>query len=1108
LAEDGLPSNRVYKAVEGKHGFVWLATSRGLCQYDGHKFRVFKHHPKDSTTISNDNIRTVSVDSKGNIWAGTLMHGLNKYDFSTSKFTRYLHHENDPYSLVNNMVLCVFEDSKGRIWVGTEYGLSILNPDTGKFDSYVNKPDDSSSLGHGGVISIAEDAERRIWITTWDGGLNLAIPSKDGGYIFQKFFPNDIKHYWSLFLDSQNRFWVGTFDGGLLLMKTDTNRATGNLKFSFLQFKHIDNSSLGPGSDIIFDINEDKQGRLWLGTALGLNAFDAKQFRPSTMSLAAMEAEKKRCFFKLFHYEYGEVNSIPNNVINGLGVNKDGVMWACSNGGLVAFDPKSHPFKPIYLDNNPHAAVVTFSSVAEAPDGKLWFATDDSGMFVMDTTDYSFLRMDKVFPKRICDLVGKYVFTLYMHDGRFLYVGSQGGFFRLDMRRKTCETLISAQDFRDKYGGVQFESKSIYEDKKGDLWIGTTYGLFRIAQSTRKIEHWLTSSAGNAKLTHNIINGIVEDDDGVLWVCSYQGLDKVNMSPSGEVLSFTNFNYDGNDTYSLSSNRTTSICKKNGILYIGTETGISKMIGEGKFVTIGNNEIPVDYYVKAIIPGEGNELWGTTNAGIFRYDIAADKFRFFDKIDGIHDEEFRIGAAFRTGGGAIIFCGRMGATLFTPGGVEPNLMPERVHLTNFLVQNLPLNNGLDPVLIKNIVLDSKQNNLSFEFSSLNFMRPKLSSYYYKLEGFDKDWILVGDQGMANYSNLPGGDYVFKVRGTNSHGTWEELPSLVVPVQIALPFWQTGWFYIICFIVAYLVFLGGVHIRTMAIQRKNKLLKTYNDDLNREVVERKKIEESLRKTNEELSRSNYDLEQFAYIASHDLQEPLRMVGNFVQLLNRRYGDKVDDHGREYIGFAVEGVTRMSELIQSLLKYSRVGRNDMEFVQASSAKIISDTCKKLTQLMADRKVELVVEGHICPILCEPEQLGMVFQNLFINAIKFNKSEAPRLVVKCEELEQAWLFSIKDNGIGIDQRFQDKIFEIFKRLHSRTEFEGHGIGLALCKRIVTRHGGKIWFESQFGEGTTFFFTISKKSGSLADALNEAITNIGPGTTADQRAEALGYP
>lgn len=252
------------------------------------------------------------------------------------------------------------------------------------------------------------------------------------------------------------------------------------------------------------------------------------------------------------------------------------------------------------------------------------------------------------------------------------------------------------------------------------------------------------------------------------------------------------------------------------------------------------------------------------------------------------------------------------------------------------------------------------------------------------------------------------------------------------------------------------------------------LKVLNAELEETIDERTK---KLVKTNEELMRSNQDLEQFAYAASHDLQEPLRMVGNFVQLLDRKYGDKLDENGKTYINFAVEGVTRMSKLIKSLLLYSRAGRKEAATRVADIGKIVEHKLLDLEQLIKDKNAIVNIEPMPEKVICEPVQLGLVFYNLVVNGLKFNEKEQPTILISCKELEEYWCFRVTDNGMGIEDAYKDKIFEIFKRLNRRDEYDGTGIGLALCKKVVYRHKGKIWFDSSFGEGTTFYFTIAKE-------------------------------
>jgi light-regulated signal transduction histidine kinase (bacteriophytochrome) len=231
---------------------------------------------------------------------------------------------------------------------------------------------------------------------------------------------------------------------------------------------------------------------------------------------------------------------------------------------------------------------------------------------------------------------------------------------------------------------------------------------------------------------------------------------------------------------------------------------------------------------------------------------------------------------------------------------------------------------------------------------------------------------------------------------------------------------------------------------------------------------------LEKARRSLERSNQELEQFAYVASHDLQEPLRMVASYCQLLERRYADAVDDEGREFISYAVDGANRMQALINDLLTYSRVGRQDQNLESLASATIVDHALANLQAAIDDGGATVTV-GSLPAVRGDASQLMRLFQNLVGNALKFRGDRAPTIAVTAEPgAEGEWVFSVKDNGIGIEPRHADRVFAIFQRLHSRQEYPGTGIGLAVCRKIVERHGGRIWLESVPGEGTTFLFTL----------------------------------
>jgi hypothetical protein len=235
-----------------------------------------------------------------------------------------------------------------------------------------------------------------------------------------------------------------------------------------------------------------------------------------------------------------------------------------------------------------------------------------------------------------------------------------------------------------------------------------------------------------------------------------------------------------------------------------------------------------------------------------------------------------------------------------------------------------------------------------------------------------------------------------------------------------------------------------------------------------------MEEEREQLLRQLMKSNKELEQFAYVASHDLQEPLRMVASFTRLLERRYKDRLDQDAREFIHYAVDGALRMQTLIDDLLAYSRVGARDIRFVPTDCNHPLNQALSNL-RVAVEESQAIITRGTLPTIPCNASQMTQLFQNLISNAIKFRGTATPRIHIAAESKQNEWLFSVRDNGIGIDPRYKEQVFKIFQRLHSRDEYAGTGIGLALCMKIVELHKGAIWLESELGKGATFYFTLS---------------------------------
>jgi len=254
-------------------------------------------------------------------------------------------------------------------------------------------------------------------------------------------------------------------------------------------------------------------------------------------------------------------------------------------------------------------------------------------------------------------------------------------------------------------------------------------------------------------------------------------------------------------------------------------------------------------------------------------------------------------------------------------------------------------------------------------------------------------------------------------------------------------------------------------------------------IGKDITARKLAETNLREAHDELSRkaqelarSNEELQQFAYVASHDLQEPLRMVSSYTQLLARRYATLFDGDAREFMAFIVDGATRMKQLIEDLLAYSRVGMRGREFQLTDCGASLQSALVNLRAAI-DASGTTITHDPLPSVTADGSQLAQLFQNIIGNAIKFRSAEAPCIHVRAQEQDDAWVISIKDNGVGIDPPYFERIFIMFQRLHGKGEYPGTGIGLAICKKIVDRHGGRIWVESEPGRGCTFCFALPKR-------------------------------
>ena len=306
-------------------------------------------------------------------------------------------------------------------------------------------------------------------------------------------------------------------------------------------------------------------------------------------------------------------------------------------------------------------------------------------------------------------------------------------------------------------------------------------------------------------------------------------------------------------------------------------------------------------------------------------------------------------------------------------------------------------------------------------------------------------VVTGYAWTRGYANFPGFDWLvlFRLDRDQVYAPIDRLIWMVGGIGLLVILPLTGY---------------GIWVSWELGREKNDLVEA-----------RQKLEESVA----ELGRSNADLQQFAYVASHDLQEPLRMVSSYTQLIARRYKGKLDADADEFIAFAVDGANRMQRLILDLLAYSRVNTAGRQFEPTAMETVLKAALNNLTNAVKESQA-IITHDPLPAVMGDDKQLAQLFQNLLSNAVKFGGAQPPRIHISAKQTDGEWLFSVRDHGIGLDPQYADRIFVIFQRLHTREEYPGTGIGLAICKKIVERHGGHMWVESELGKGATFYFTL----------------------------------
>lgn len=816
--EEGLSQNSVLAMLQDSQGFLWFGTQDGLNRYDGYSFTVFKNDPDDANSLSLNGILALHEDDDGALWIGTWGGGLNRFDRRNNVWTRFRRDDSDSSNICGDIVTTILEDRNGRLWIGTnDGGLCALDRSVQGFTHFRHDPNNADSLPSNAVSTIVEGADGALWIGTGGFGVpGAGVARLDPATgIFTRFrsAPDDPARLGSdtissILITEDGKAWIGTGGfslpgAGLYLLDPATGQAVG--------YRHDSDDPGSLADDNVVKLYADRTGQIWVGAwGGGLDRIEIN--------------EDNNVRFVHHRHDPFRTSSLSADIAWSLLEDHSGVFWVGTiNGGISKANPQVQRFG-LYrhhpLDSNSLGFDVV-GSFYEDRAGGVWIGFWGGGLDHFDRATGQFMhyRSDPNAPN---GLRNGTISAIYEDEEGFLWIGSFDGLYRLSP--VNGRFTLFKHDSSDHNTLINDSVYRIAPAGDGRIWLGTLGGLDLFDPHTGRFTHFQHDPADPNSLPDNQITELYVSPSGILWIGTWYGglthLDPVAWQ-AGEVR-FVTYRHDPNKPNSLSDNSVWAIHQdRTGALWIGTQVGLNRFdLTRQVFTHYREKDGLPNNTVLCIEEDSRGYLWVATNNGLAHFNTVLPSFRIFDESNGLQSREFNSGACMRSRNGELYFGGVRGFNVFRAEEIQRNPALPPVVVTNFNIFNRPATvdlTGQTP-----IDLTYAENFIAFEFAALDYRAPEKNRYAYKLEGFDEGWIEAGDRRYASYTNLPGGDYLFRVRGSNNDGLWNEA-GVAIPLRVTPPIWETLWFRGIAVALMMGFVVGGIGWRINNIRAQNRRL---------------------------------------------------------------------------------------------------------------------------------------------------------------------------------------------------------------------------------------------------------------------------------------------
>ena len=1049
--------------------------------------------------ISSRAISTIIKDHKGVIWIGTQGDGLSSYN--GYEFKNYRHEWDKSGSINHSIVNTIYMDSKNNLWVGTEEGLNLYNRNLDQFVQVSLDAVNSKTK----VKAIEEIEGGKILIGTHGFGVfDVDIETKKSQSVafsldnnLPGFQVNDIK------TTQRGAVLIGSNKG--LLKYNPLSNELDYAKFTTLKDAEIIKKS-------IQSILTNKDGSVWLGTVNnGLieiyttptNYYEFKTHKITDKRILALELDASGSIFcgtendglfvinnqgvKSLKYNRSNTKGIKSNSVWSVYVDESDRIWlGYFNQGIDIFDPEKQRFKSIESIPNKDQSLFSKSvtSIAQDKKNRLWFGIADGGIDVYDPKKQTFIHLLETKNRLAAGLTSADVVTIFIDSKNNTWVGTwnSGIFYLKDGSNKFKNIQINNSRGVLKSNRIM----SFAEDSKGNIWIGSFLsGLYSYNSQQSKLIHHQETALKDKYIDSKNIRKVLVDIDDNIWLGTRTGLYKLsNMTKNPKVESYNdilNKSLKNNANFDVVSSLFEDY-KKN--IWVGTDGyGLCLLNPKEKSVKWFNKTNNFSHQsISSIVQTEKNRIWITGNQGISKFDIAKNNFTNYNIQDGLLANNFNKNSVYFSDDGVIYFGCYKGVNFFNPKGITSNTSTPTVFLSDFKLANKSIKPGQDHSPLEKVIgetsklaLNYNQSLFTIDFYGLSYTRSKNIEYAYYLEGFESDWNYVGNTRNATYTNIPPGNYRFKVKAANSDGIWNTSPT-ILEIKVLAPWWKTN----LATIIFFSIFMG--------------IIITFYRFLNVRIKERLEIKRA-REERKQIEGLNAKKIQFFTNISHEFRTPLTLILNPLEDIIKNNKLNLPEIIQEKHKIIHKNSKRLSRLIDELMDFRKLQFSKIELNVSKFDLIIfiNEVASHFEEEALQRNIVLSVEHRSDEInvWADPSMLEKIIFNLLSNAFKATKDYGA-VTLKVQETSKPIEFpliknsnknmgvaiSISDSGIGIKEGNLKKIFSRFYQVNEMDKqyYGGTGIGLEVVKSFVDLHKGNINVKSKKNVGTVFTISLPK--------------------------------